>query len=293
MDKSAAALMGAALVLGACATLPPPPPPVVAVVKAEHKFPPKPLTLFYTTFQDHAVLQRDKPLPLWGLTSPKATVEISFAGQTASATADAAGHYSIPAPPGNYTVLAFRAGYVGDYAKFPSITLAAGATVTTNLNLIAATSTLSGALVDSTNYTVPAVPDAQLLAFSTNVLITIAVANSNGNFTIPVTSNNIWSVRPLAQSAIPEAYLPVESGNEARFQTFGGPVSNAMILLKHANCVLYGQVQDNHGNPIPGVALTANGDGGQYDGSAISDGNGNYFLAMDAGGVALSVTVNL
>ena len=99
-------------------------------------------------------------------------------------------------------MLAFRAGYVGDYAKFPSVTLAAGVTVTTNLNLIAATSTLSGLLVDSTNYGVAAVPDAQLLAFSTNVLITIAVANSNGNFTIPVTSNNVWSVRPMAQSAI-------------------------------------------------------------------------------------------
>jgi sialate O-acetylesterase len=98
MDKSASALIGAALVLGACATLPPPPPPVVAVVKAEHKFPPKPLTLLYTTFQDHAVLQRDKPLPLWGLTSPNATVTISFAGQTATATADAAGHWNTALP---------------------------------------------------------------------------------------------------------------------------------------------------------------------------------------------------
>jgi len=221
-----------------------------------------------------------------------ALTQLTSSGDTvviAGATADAAGHYSIPAPPGNYAVLAFRAGYVGDYAKFPSVTLAAGATVTTNLNLIAATSTLSGSLVDSTNFAVPAVPDAQLLAFSTNTLITIAVANSNGNFTIPVTTNNIWSVRPLAQSAIPEAYLPVEPGNEARFQTFGGPVSNAMILLKHANCVLYGQVQDNHGNPIPGVGLVANGDGGQYDGDAVSDSNGNYFLAIDAGGGFIEV----
>ena len=98
MDKSASALIGAALVLGACATLPPPPPPVVAVVKAEHKFPPKPLTLLYTTFQDHAVLQRDKPLPLWGLTSPNATVSISFAGQAATAMADSAGHWNAVLP---------------------------------------------------------------------------------------------------------------------------------------------------------------------------------------------------
>ena len=87
-----------------------------------------------------------------------ALTQLTSSGDTlviAGATGDATGHYSIPAPPGNYTVLAFRAGYVGDYAKFPSVTLAAGATVTTNLNLIAATSTLNGTLVDSTNYAVP------------------------------------------------------------------------------------------------------------------------------------------
>jgi hypothetical protein len=178
---------------------------------------------------------------------------------------------------------------VGDYTQFPGITLAAGETMTTNLNLMAATCTLSGSLVDSTNFSVAAVPDAQLLVFSTNSLVTIAVADRNGNFTVPVTTNNIWSVRPLAQSALPEACLPVESGNEARFQTFAGPVSGALIKLKHAGSVLYGLVQDNHGAPIPGVSLVANGDGGQYDGYAISDANGNYFLAIDAGGGFIQV----
>ena len=92
MNKSAA-VVAAAFVLGACATPPPPPPPVVAVVKSEQKFPPRPLTLLYTTFQDHAVLQRDKPIPVWGLTAPGASVEVSFADQTATATADASGHW--------------------------------------------------------------------------------------------------------------------------------------------------------------------------------------------------------
>jgi sialate O-acetylesterase len=97
MDKSAVAL-AAALVLSACSTALLP-PPVVAVVKAETKFPPKPLTLLYTTFQDHAVIQRDRTIPVWGLTQPGASVEVSFAGATATATADANGqwHSELPA----------------------------------------------------------------------------------------------------------------------------------------------------------------------------------------------------
>jgi sialate O-acetylesterase len=99
MDKSVVVLAAAAVILGACAVIPPPPPPVVAVVKVEQKFPPKPLTLLYTTFQNHAVIQRDKPIPLWGLTAPNALVEIAFGGQNATATADSNGRWNAVLPP--------------------------------------------------------------------------------------------------------------------------------------------------------------------------------------------------
>ncbi|MGA7710575.1 MAG: sialate O-acetylesterase [Rhizomicrobium sp.] len=62
-------------------------------MKPEPTFPPKPLTLLYTTFQDHAVLQRDKPIPVWGLSGPGANIDVSLAGETASATADANGKW--------------------------------------------------------------------------------------------------------------------------------------------------------------------------------------------------------
>jgi sialate O-acetylesterase len=38
-------------------------------------------------FQDHAVLQRDKPVPIWGRADPGEHVMVSFAGQTVGATA--------------------------------------------------------------------------------------------------------------------------------------------------------------------------------------------------------------
>ena len=49
--------------------------------------------LLYATFQDHAVLQRDKPIPVWGLAAPGAQVSVTLAGETASATADASGKW--------------------------------------------------------------------------------------------------------------------------------------------------------------------------------------------------------
>lgn len=44
-------------------------------------------------FQDHAVLQRDKPVPVWGSASPGEAVTITFAGQSVSTVADASGRW--------------------------------------------------------------------------------------------------------------------------------------------------------------------------------------------------------
>ena len=39
-------------------------------------------------FQDHAVLQRDQPLPIWGMSSPGERVTVVFGGHEATARAD-------------------------------------------------------------------------------------------------------------------------------------------------------------------------------------------------------------
>jgi sialate O-acetylesterase len=113
MDKSAAAVVVVAFALSACSSLPlmKPPPPVVAIVKADQKSAPRPLTLLYTTFQDHAVLQRNKSIPVWGRTQPGAEVDVSFAGQTVTATADASGQWKAelkPMPAGGPYVLSAK-----------------------------------------------------------------------------------------------------------------------------------------------------------------------------------------
>lgn len=50
---------------------------------------PEPASLF----QDHAVLQRDKPVPVWGRAEPGEHVVVSFAGQSVGATAGADGRW--------------------------------------------------------------------------------------------------------------------------------------------------------------------------------------------------------
>ncbi len=44
-------------------------------------------------FSDHGVLQRDRPLHVWGWDAPKSTVTVSFHGQSAAAVADQFGRW--------------------------------------------------------------------------------------------------------------------------------------------------------------------------------------------------------
>lgn len=50
-------------------------------------------------FQDHAVLQRDKPIPVWGAAAPGEKVSVSFAGQSAATVADASGRWRVDLAP--------------------------------------------------------------------------------------------------------------------------------------------------------------------------------------------------
>jgi sialate O-acetylesterase len=50
-------------------------------------------------FMDHAVLQRDIRVPVWGWSAPGSKVRVSFAGQQHSATADASGKWTVRLEP--------------------------------------------------------------------------------------------------------------------------------------------------------------------------------------------------
>ncbi len=50
-------------------------------------------------FADHAVLQRDRPIIVWGWADPGEAVQVEFAGATAEAIADANGDWQVELPP--------------------------------------------------------------------------------------------------------------------------------------------------------------------------------------------------
>ncbi|MGV6490301.1 sialate O-acetylesterase [Stenotrophomonas rhizophila] len=69
--------------------------------------------LLHPLFQDHAVLQRDQPIAVWGNAAPGITVSLTFAGQALTTRADAQGHWQAtlrPAPPGGPHEMTVRAG---------------------------------------------------------------------------------------------------------------------------------------------------------------------------------------
>jgi len=69
-----------------------------AEAKAEAKAAPTGLTLA-TLFTDHAVLQRDMPLPIWGKAAPGDKITVQFADQEKTATADKGGRWSLKLDP--------------------------------------------------------------------------------------------------------------------------------------------------------------------------------------------------
>ena len=50
-------------------------------------------------FSDHMVLQRDRPVPVWGMAEPGEKVTVAFAGQTRSAVADRTGWWQVELAP--------------------------------------------------------------------------------------------------------------------------------------------------------------------------------------------------
>lgn len=68
---------------------------LLSIVSAE----PAKLPLLHPLFGDHAVLQRDMRVPVWGWTEPGASVTVAFAGQNQTAKADAKGKWMVRLKP--------------------------------------------------------------------------------------------------------------------------------------------------------------------------------------------------
>ena len=191
----------------------------------------------------------------------------------AGAVANNAGSYTVQAPPGTYLPVAFRSNYLANFATAPIVTLSSGATVTTNLTMTNATSSISGNLVDAANSSI-VLPGIFLPVQSANGLIGIGFTDTNGNFSVGVRSGQ-WKVKADDTTLIVHGYLGLQNGTNVNA---GATVTNAM---PKATALIYGSVKDNLGHPLVALDVYANDQNNNlYQTDGYTDANGNYVLGV-------------
>jgi hypothetical protein len=202
----------------------------------------------------------------------------------AGTTANNSGAYSLQVAPGHYMLVAVRSNYVGSLKTVTNQFLFSGATINTNLNLIPATRTISGKVVDAANNNI-GIPGFFQVAGSQSGLFGGGITESNGNFTIRVTSDQ-WGLAHGNQAMMLHGYLTVRSNPSA--DTTTGDKTGLTIALNKATALYYGSVTDPSGNPLPSVWMFAedNIDVNSFTnaGEGVTDVNGNYVMASIGGG---------
>lgn len=188
--------------------------------------------------------------------------------------ANNAGAYTIAAPPGTYSLLAFNSNYVSNYKQAPLLTLSNGMTITTNLTLTIATASISGKLVDAANNAI-GLPGVFMPVSSTNGLVGLNFTDTNGNFTARVTTGG-WKLGGSDSGLIIHGYV----GWNNSLNTNSGATGVTLAYPK-ANAVIYGSVKDMLGNPLVYNDVYANDStSNRYAMDAYTDANGNFAVGV-------------
>jgi len=197
----------------------------------------------------------------------------------AGVVANNSGNYTIAAPPGTYTPVAFKNGYVTDFSAPPLLTLVSGQSITTNLSLLSATSSISGKLVDANNSNI-GLPGILMSVQATNGLLGVGYTDTNGNFTSSVqASAGQWALRAEDTSLTVHGYVGLQNRTKASAGQTG-----VTLALPKATALFYGKVQDSLGNPLPGSDVYANDNNNSlYETDGYADANGNYVAAVLGG----------
>jgi hypothetical protein len=205
--------------------------------------------------------------------------------------ANNSGSYTIEAPPGNYTLFAYKSNFVANLATAPSLTLSSG-TIITNLSLIPATRSISGKIVDANNSSL-GLPGISGGVSSTDNSLTIYFTDTNGNFNVPVTASE-WKLEGSDSAFAFLGYLRLQ--NNVQVDTTAGSTNGITIAVPKATAVFYGSVKDNLGNPLAGVDIDSddnNGGNNQYQQDTSTDANTNYnYVAGALGGDTCEVEVD-
>jgi len=186
------------------------------------------------------------------------------------------GNYSFRAPPGSYSLIAIKSGYV--MSGRPSVSLGANTTAATNLSLIPATRTLSGRLVDSIHTTL-GLPGILVVLQSAGGSLTATATDTNGNFSAPVTSD-IWKISLQEGSGLYAlGYVDFQGSYQGpAYDTTTGSVTSAFVTVPKGTALFYGTIKNSLNAAMPGVKFRGSiQNTNLYADDGWSDTNGNYF----------------
>ena len=201
--------------------------------------------------------------------------------------ADNAGHFSLQAAPGDYTVIAFRSNYVSSFSAAPAVHLIAGAGATANVTLDRATCTVSGRITAASSAT--GLPGLLISVESENGAIAIGFTDTDGAFKVPVTAG-LWKVQVDSGNLSLLGF--VSSNSSVKTDTTSGNVSGLNIAMPQAEALFYGHVRDEFNQPLSGVSIYGNDNRRMYEGSAVTDDNGRYVMGVTPGGWYMGVDNN-
>jgi hypothetical protein len=194
----------------------------------------------------------------------------------AGTVANSSGTYTINVAPGTYLLFASKSNYVDNVNAAPTLTLGASTMITTNLNLLPATRSISASILDTNNPSI-GLPGLVLSCQSANSVVAIGFTDNNGNCTIPVTASQ-WSLGGYSQDIPLHGYVDLQ--NKLQVNTTTGNVTGVTIALLKGTALFYGSVTDAQNHPLAGVQVEADDDSGLYEGDGTTDTNGYYVLAV-------------
>jgi hypothetical protein len=195
----------------------------------------------------------------------------------AGTIADATGHYTFGAAPGQYDMVAVHRGFVGAYKGVEQI-LGAGEHKTTNLTMEAGTRTISGQVSDSK--TKAGLPAVQVVFRTDTGKFTVDYTDANGNFSTSVTPGK-WNVEVERNAVNQLGYVAPYDGVAADTST--GNKSNVNLPLAKATTLLYGTVRDSSNAPLAGLDLAGADDAHHFQAAAVTDPSGNYVMGISDG----------
>src|SRR6185312_2081690 len=187
------------------------------------------------------------------------------------AVVDGSGNYQISAPAGNYLLIPFKSNFVAN-AGAAQVTLTSGVNLSSNLFLFPSDRTVSGSFVDASNSTI-GLPGVLVPVQSQNGFLTVAYADTNGNFSAGVTANT-WKIELNDSGPAIHNYLRPQ--NKTQVDATAGSVSGITISMPKANALFYGSVKDGSNQPVPGISLGSS-DQGNYEQDVTSATDGTYF----------------